>query len=333
VRGERMTGGGLRFAAGRAWWRAVLAGCVLFAAVSAARAEDAVEWLARASAAARQLSYTGTLVYQHGEHMQTSRLVHLYDLGEEFDKLSNLEGPAREVIRSNGEVRSYYPEAKIVRLEPRTFRNAFPSLSAQQQKALADHYQFRKAETGRVAGIDAQAWVFEPKDGLRYGHKFWADPATGLILKARVGNDREAIIDQFAFTEISIGAKIDREMVKPSWPTVPPGWKVRQSGRGEAETQETGWTVGRVPPGFVKIVDGFRRVQGSRQVAHLVYSDGLVAISVFVEPVGGTRHPGGFSAQDGLNVYSRQLDDSLVTVLGQVPALTLRQVGNSVARR
>ncbi len=50
--------------------------------------------------------------------------------GSEFEKLVNLEGPAREVIRRNGEVRCYYPDAKVIRIEPRTFRNAFPSLSA-----------------------------------------------------------------------------------------------------------------------------------------------------------------------------------------------------------
>jgi sigma-E factor negative regulatory protein RseB len=245
----------------------------------------------------------------------------------------NLEGPAREVIRSHGEVRCYYPDMKVVRVEPRTFRNAFPSLSPQQQKALAEFYDFRKAETMRVAGLDAQAWVFEPKDGLRYGHKFWTDLATGLILKARVVDENNGVLEQFVFSEVTIGVKIDPQMVKPTWPAAPAGWKIRQSGKVESESEETGWIVTRIPPGFVKIVDGFRRVQNSRRVAHLVYSDGLVAVSVFVEPGRAAPPPNGFSAQSGLNVYSRQVDDNLVTVLGQVPALTLRQIANSVARR
>jgi sigma-E factor negative regulatory protein RseB len=313
--------------------RAALFGLALLLVVPAARAEDAVAWLTRAATAARQLNYVGTILYQHGAYVETSRLVHLYDLGEEYDKLVNLEGPAREVIRSHGEVRCYYPDAKVVRVEPRNFRKAFPSLSPQEQKALADFYDFRKAETDRVAGVDAQAWVFEPKDGLRYGHKFWADAATGLILKARVVDEHMTILEQYTFTEVSIGVKIDRAMVTPTWPPAPPDWKVRQSGRADADSKETGWTVNRAPPGFMKIGDGYRRVQGTREVAHLVYSDGLVSVSVFIEPVGGAPHPGGFSAQGGVNVYIRQLDENLVTVLGQVPALTLRQIANSVARR
>jgi sigma-E factor negative regulatory protein RseB len=108
---------------------------------------------------------------------------------------------------------------------------------------------------------------------------------------------------------------------------------VRQSGPGEGEAKETGWMVSRLPPGFLKIVDGFRRLHGKQEVAHLVYSDGLVAVSVFIEPVGSAPHPVGTSRQGGINIVIRQQDDNLVTVLGEVPAATVRQIAHSVARR
>ena len=226
------------------WLRVALLAAAMLAAMPAARADETAAWLDRAAAAAQQQNYMGTIVYQHGGHVETSRLVHLFDNGSEFEKLVNLEGPAREVIRSNGEVRCFYPDARIVRIEPRTFRNAFPSLSPQQRAALADYYHFRMAERGRVAGIETQAWVFEPKDGLRYGHKFWADPVSGLLVKARIYDERNEVVEQFAFTEISIGIRIDREMVKPTWPVAPPDWQVRQSGPGEAKRRRR---AGRSP--------------------------------------------------------------------------------------
>src|SRR4030095_16891635 len=114
-----------------------------------------------APAAPRALNYTGTLVYQHAGRVETTRLVHLNDGGSEFEKLVNLEGPAREVIRTKGEVRCYYPDAKVVRIEPRTFRNAFPSLSSQQQKALTEYYELRKAEADSVAGLAVEAVSIE----------------------------------------------------------------------------------------------------------------------------------------------------------------------------
>ena len=322
------------FAGGRA-----LAGAAAFAATSLAvspyaRADDATAWLNRAASAARQLNYIGTIVYQYGPRVETSRLTHLNDAGNEFEKLVNLEGPAREVIRAANEVYCFYPDAKVVRIEPRIFRNAFPSLSAQQQHSLADYYEFKRAEPGRVAGLDVQSYVFEPKDGLRYGHKFWADAATGLLLKARVLNERGDVVEQFAFTDISIGAKVDRSMVRPSWPTPPPDWQVRQIGPGEVETKDTGWVVSRLPAGFVKIAEGFRSLRATRPpVAHLVFSDGLVAVSVFVEPVGGTAHSTGLKQEGAINMYIRQLEDYVVTVLGEAPPVTIRQIALAVTHR
>jgi sigma-E factor negative regulatory protein RseB len=98
--------------------------------------------------------------------------------------------------------------------------------------------------------------------------------------------------------------------------------------------EETGWLVKDLPAGFSKIVEGFRTLRGkSAPVAHLVFSDGLVAISVFVEPAPPTPQPVGLSHQGGINVYSRQLDDYLVTVLGEAPGATVRQIAYSVAHR
>lgn len=296
-------------------------------------AQDANALLTRAAAAARLLNYTGTLVYQHAGRVETTRLVHLNDAGSEFEKLVNLEGPAREVIRSKGEVRCYYPDAKVVRIEPRTFRNAFPSLSPQQQKALTEYYELRKAEPDRVAGLDAQAWLFEPKDGLRYGQKLWFERTTGLLLKARIQNERSEPVEQFTFTDIAIGGKVDREMVRPTWPPEPAAWQVHEAGPAEADAADTGWTVRAAPPGFSRVAEGYRTLRGKRSpVAHIVYSDGLVAVSVFVEPAGGV-HPVGLLQQGGVNVFVRDADGYVVTALGEAPAMTIRQIANSVARR
>jgi sigma-E factor negative regulatory protein RseB len=322
------------------WSRPLGVGCraglvvVALAAIPAAYGQDAAAWLQRAAGAARGLNYVGTIVYEHGGRVETSRLAHLLESGSEFEKLTNLDGPAREVIRNNDLVRCYYPDAKIIRIEPRSFRNAFPSLLPQQLNALAAHYFFRKGELARIAGLETQAFVFEPKDGLRYGHKFWADIASGLLLKARLLNEKNEPIEQFAFIDIQIGVKLDREQVKPPFSSLPTDWQVRESPPGEVQPQETGWVVKDLPAGFAKVVEGFRTLRGkTAPVAHLVFSDGLVAVSVFVEPAPPTPQPVGLSQQGGINVYSRQLDDYLVTVLGEAPGATVRQIAYSVAHR
>ena len=202
--------------------------------------------------------------------------MHLNERGSEFEKLVNLEGPAREVIRSNGEVRCYYPDAKVVRIEPRTFRNAFPSLSAQQQKALTDYYEFRKAEADRVAGLETQAWVFEPKDGLRYGQKFCGStPRPGFCSRRASQNERNEPVEQFAFTEIAIGAQdrprdgeadVARDAAGMAGPPTPVPARPTRT--------DTGWTVhARAAGSRARSSTATATLRGKRaQVAHIVYS-------------------------------------------------------------
>jgi sigma-E factor negative regulatory protein RseB len=305
-----------------------------FALAPHALAQDAQALLDRAASAARTLSYTGTIVYQRGGDVETARLVHVNDAGEEFEKLVNLDGPAREVIRNKGEVRCYYPDAKLVRVEPRTFRNAFPSLSPRQLESLSRYYTVKKGGTGRVAGLEAQAWRFVPREGLRYGHEFWTDPSTGMLLKARTLSESGEIVEQFAFSDLALGIKPDKDAARPSFGTMPPGWQEKQVKMGQGFIEETGWNVTRVPPGFARIMEGHRR--GREQnggYTQIVLSDGLVAVSVFIEPRGGMQRSTGRARQGGINTYSVRQDDYMITALGEAPPEAVRMIATSVQRR
>ena len=99
----------------------------------------------------------------------------------------NLDGPAREVIRSHGEVRCYYPDAKIVRVEPRTFRNVFPSLSPSSSRRSRSIYEFRikagrarRRARRRRRGVRAQGRpALRPPVLGRHGHRAAAQGAPG----------------------------------------------------------------------------------------------------------------------------------------------------------
>ena len=324
-------------AAGRTARRRALIAPVAFAAFALAGpglAQDARSVLGSATNAARSLSYTGTIVYQRGAEVETARIVHVNDNGEELEKVVSLDGAAREVIRSKGEVRCYYPDAKLVRIEPRTFRNAFPSLSPKQVESLAQFYTVQKGGTSRVAGLEAQAWKFAPRDGLRYGYEFWTDRSTGMLLKARTLDEGGGIVEQFAFSDVSIGVKLDRDAARPTWTSVPAEWSVKHMKLGAGTMEETGWTVTRVPPGFVRIMEA-RRVPRSRGEggAQIVLSDGLAAVSVFIDGRGGPQKHVGRAKQDGINQYSVKQDDYVITALGEVPPEVVRMIATSVTRR
>jgi sigma-E factor negative regulatory protein RseB len=293
-----------------------------------------VIWLQKIADAARSLNYTGTFVYQHGDQVETSRIWHVVDGSRELEKLEVLDGPVREVIRTDDEVLCYYPEVKTVKADKRRSK-PFPALLPDQLASLTEYYDVRMGDRERVAGRDAQLLVLDPKDGLRYGHKFWADVATGLLLKARMINERKETVEQFAFTQVAIGGNIDKEALKPKYDAQGPGWKRDSSGMVETASSDTGWIVGSFPAGFRKIMETKRQLPGRpTPVSHIVYSDGLAAISIFIEPLSPNSHPvHGISHQGAVNIYSRPVAEHMVTVLGEAPSATVVQVGKSVSAR
>lgn len=313
----------------------VLALAVLLLAAPLAHGQGyAAQWMSKVTQAARTLSYTGTVMVRQGANFETFRLAHLYENGEEAEKLLSLDGPAREIVRTPQEVRYYFPDAKVVRIEPRTIRNVFPSLSPEQTANLAQYYEFKLVPGGRVAGRVTEMAVFDPKDGMRYGHRFWADPTTGLLLKSRLVNEKGDVIEEFAFTDVTINAKLDRDMLKPSWTSVPSDWKVKQGGPGEVVLKDTDWIVNKLPAGFTKIMEGFRTFPGRTEPSvHLVYSDGLVSISVFVEPFTVTQSQIGLTQTGGLAQYTARSDAYRVVVVGEAPPATVRQIAQSVGRK
>jgi len=295
---------------------------------------DPVAWLQKIANAAHQLNYAGTFVYQHGGQVETSRVTHRFDESGEQEKLEALDGPLREIIRNNNEVLCYYADSsKTVKVEKRHAQKYFPALLPVQSAELAENYTIKLGEQERVAGYDCQAIILEPRDALRYGHKFWADVDTGLLLKASVVDDKGQVLHQFAFTQVSIGGQIDKERLKPHLSARKLLRHADRAALSQARLSETGWDVRQPPAGFKKVMELQRSMPGRNgPVAHLVLSDGLAAISVFIEPLAGTQAKPmeGVFAQGPINVYARLVDSHQVTVLGEVPSGAVMQVANSV---
>lgn len=305
---------------------------------SLADKREAQAWLKKIQSAAQKLNYSGTFVYQQGNQMRTSRITHVLDGRNEIEKLEILDGKPREYIRNNEEIICYVPEAKTLLVEKRVTHDVFPAILAANPSDLAEFYDVRKAETGRVAGHDCQAIVLDPKDNLRYGYKLWAEKSTGLLLRAQTLNEKNEVVEQIAFTQISIG-NIDKSRVKPSFPNTA-GWRIENAVMSQVNL--SGWTVKSVPPGFTKIREVKRLVSDTaattstghapanpREVSQIVFSDGLAAISVFIEPGTQSRTEGSMQ-QGAMNIMGKRQGDFWLTIVGEVPSAAIRQVANSI---
>lgn len=319
----------------RAWPIIILALAAPVLASESGVTEDGVTWLKKMAAASRQLNYTGTFVYRHTAQTETSRIVHYVNqAGGEFEKMETLDGPMREVIRTNDQVICYLPESRTVLIEKRGKRR-FPALVPEQLTGVADNYVISVTETDRVAGHECRVILLVPKDKLRYGHRFCAEIASGLPLRARTLNEKNELLESFAFTQLTIGGSFNRDGVRSRYATKSKDWRVDHSAFSIAETPaDTGWVLTQRPAGFKKMTELTRSFAGrAAKVSHIVYSDGLAAVSVFIEPMIKTRPLQSLSHQGAVNIYTRSVSDYMVTVLGEAPATTVMQIANSLEFR
>jgi sigma-E factor negative regulatory protein RseB len=299
-----------------------------------AETRDAQAWLRRMQSAAQKLNYSGTFIYQQGSEMRTSRITHYVDEHGELEKLELLDGKPKEYFRNNEEIVCYLPETKTRLVERRVTQDVFPAILGAGADKLVEHYKVRAGDPARIAGFEAQAIVLDPKDELRYGYRLWADKASGLLLRAQTIDDAGAVVEQISFTQLAIGA-VDRKQLKPGFADAR-DWRVEKAVMSPADLSS--WSVTRMPPGFRKIrevrrvvsdMSAANGVPAQREISQIVYSDGLAAISIFIEP-GTQSRTEGWLKQGAMTIIGKRYGNFWLTIVGEVPSNAIRQVADSI---
>jgi sigma-E factor negative regulatory protein RseB len=282
--------------------------------------------------ATEKLSYSGTFIYQQGERTETSRITRFASPNGALEKLEVLDGLPREIVRSGDTVKCYLPESQTVKVDRTGVERNFPALLPQRISELASHYVITRGEHARIAGFECDSVVLTPRDGLRYGYHLWADSASGMLLRSRTLNEKGRTVEQFTFTQLTIGG-VTRDKVKPRHAAA--RWRVEDAATTPLDLAKSGWSVNADLPGFRKIVEVRRRLRESNGVAQVVYSDGLAAVSVFIEPLTtrAERARTGLSSLGAINIYTREVANHLVTVVGEAPAASVQRVADRVEYR
>jgi len=308
---------------------AVLLGLVAPLALAA----DAQTLFARMHQAGIGLDYEGTFVYQHGDRLESLRIVHKTGTGGVRERLVSLNGAPREIVRTDSEVRCYLPDENATLIEHRRADNRnFPALLPDSLALLKDIYQIRAGKEGRVAGRKAISVHIKPRDAYRYGYQLWVDEASGLLLKATLLDELGGVVEQYMFTQVSIGKAIAESELKPQYPSKGIAWKYADDKSPTPSTRR--WAAARLPPGFTLSAHMLRKTPASKQlVEHLVYSDGLTVVSVFVENIDDNARPNvlsGLTHMGAVHAFGKIVDGYQVTVVGEAPAITVDMIGESV---
>jgi sigma-E factor negative regulatory protein RseB len=294
-------------------------------------AQEARTWLDRMNRAVEELNYQGTFVHVMSGTAETLRIVHRNADGGSAERILSLDGVGREIIRQGDEVQFILPDQRVVLLETRKdvspLVTALPSYSAE----LEPHYEITLHSTARVADRFAQVLEIKSRDEFRYGYMLWLDQETAMPLKSELIDEKGAIVEQILFTEIDLLAEIPAEALAATLDTT--GFTMlRAPDSPLLAEQAIPWRASAVPGGFKLSVATQSPLAGSEYpVEHLVYSDGLATVSVFIEDPKTKAEVGeGFSTLGSTNAFSLTLRGRKVTAVGEVPRRTVRTIASSL---
>lgn len=289
----------------------------------------AVDWLDRMARAGTDLSYSGTVVYRRDDVISDMRLVHVGAPDGPLDRVQALEGFYWELRRNPVGANLLLPAGSPVGTINCPFGGNFSAEIPRRLQNARGLYRLVESGKSRIAGRVVQQLDAIPVDPYRYGLSLAVDEDSGLLVRVKLLGANGQPTEQARYTLIEFLDTPDARARGRALATA----AVDESLRAYPLTPEirrSAWSARWLPPGFT-LRNAAVPVPEQGQVEHLLYSDGMAALSVFIEPLDPAADAFEGPAQSGsVGAFGAVLSGRQVTVMGGVPELTLRRVGENL---
>jgi sigma-E factor negative regulatory protein RseB len=301
--------------------------------VAQASPEEAREWLERMSEALATRNYDGLFTHTSGSQTETMRIVHRTEKGQSQERLVSLDGSGREIVRTPEEVHAYLPDRRVVLVEPRTDDGSLLKALPTPGPKLDALYNLSMHPGTKLLGREIQVIDIRPRTltatvtGLA-GRRDCHAAALGRRRPCGPADRADSIhATRDEGSHPRQGHRADRGRHG-----IPVGSHGPQARRA-AQLPANAWRPLRMPPGFRLVASRLQVLPGSPMPAqHLIFSDGIAAVSVFIEPGAPTGpRPPETSSMGSANAYSTSVQGHIITAVGEVPPETVRDIASSVA--
>jgi sigma-E factor negative regulatory protein RseB len=292
-----------------------------------------MDWVQKMSDAMRNLNYRGDFVYVHENHLESMQISHYRDVHGEKERLISLNGEAREVIRDNQNLTCIWPSSRKVVVDVSRKNSFSPIFIPEDIARLEKFYVMKLLGKDRVANMNTVVVHIDPKDKYRYGMKFWINEDNGLMMKSSLINENGKVVEKVMFTSLKL-FEGDEKLVIDTMPKIDENFTLVRYHSGDSSKSfaaDNSWQLGQTPGGFWRESVMKRKIPGSDDFVHqMVYTDGLASLSVFIERQSGITSQGE-SSMGAVNAFIRILKNHSVTAIGEVPAVTVKEVAESVS--
>lgn len=317
--------------------RVLLLACIAVCPIALASEspESAAGWVEWANEARDSHSFIGEFVYQHGSDIGSMKIWRAADPETGIrERLVSLSGQHREILRGGDSVTCILGNSESVLIDQRQLRRPLSARIPEDVDRLRPHYELRLVGEDRVAGRPAMQIMLEPQDEFRYGYSVWLDSETGLLTRAEVLGPDDQVIEQLMMLDIEILDRIDPVLLEPTLSGREEEYSRITNDLARAETDahpQPEWAMADQPAGFAVQMDRIQQLPGRpHPVRHIMLSDGLATVSVYIEPESQAGRFEGGMQMGAMNAYGRMHDGYQAIVVGEVPAVTVERIARSL---
>jgi sigma-E factor negative regulatory protein RseB len=209
-------------------------------------------------------------------------------------------------------------------------QTGFPGFMASNLDKLTENYILSIGDFERIADRSAVRLQILPRDEYRYGYEMWADKETGLLLKSVLIDQQRNAIEQYMFAFVNIGVNIPDSDLQPMTSKGELEWHSDDKAPEMMSVDDSSWQFN----GY-HLINVLQRAMpmGNQQLEHMILSDGLAGVSVFIEKSKNLPAEISMEKMGAVNAYVRTVDGNLVTVVGEVPATAVKVIGDALARK
>jgi len=290
------------------------------------------------SAALKTLNYEGVFVHLRDNSISSLHILHASDSQGELERLTSLNGEAREVIRNNSLVTCIWPGTQSVVVSKSKTRDMLPQFDA--TLTTGNRYEFSLGKADRVANHNTHVVNVKPVDKHRYGYRFWIDQETNMLLRSMLLEWPDKVLEQVMFTDISYPKQIDYSLFEVSASEGQLSWlepeRVRATSGLPKVLAQTNDRIAfkELPMGYKKVSETYSPMMGDdKPVGHVMVTDGMASVSIYVEYIAKEHHKSsslGLSSMGAINAFGMSREEALITAVGEVPVDTVRAIANAV---
>ncbi|MBL1293756.1 MAG: MucB/RseB C-terminal domain-containing protein [Thiotrichales bacterium] len=292
-------------------------------------------WFERMAHASTELSYKGRFVYNRDGETSLMEIVHVVGDKGSRERIVSLSGKDQELIRDQqGNV--FLMNIGLPLLVDKDGRDIPLAVRINANfERLSENYKFELAEKDRVAGYESQVITISPKDEHRYSYRLWVDLKTGFLSRSQLLNENGEVVEHIMFSDIELMAEPSEELLDAVLYDTDLIAKSRSAVIDKVVSSvdsEIFWNIAGSPLGFWRAQSQDEVSLGDKKsVAYLMVTDGLASVSIYIEP-SKSKSDGliGASRVGALSAYGRVIDGYQITVVGEVPPLTVKEIGDAV---